>query len=268
MLWEELTAKEFGEARDKSHGTCLVPIGVIEKHGDHLPLGTDMYMARKLAEDVARIEPVVVFPYYFFGQIAEARHCPGTIAIKPSLMYELLEEICKEISRNGFKKIVILNGHGGNPSFLNYFIQSTLYKKNDYAVYCITGYLQPDDSSLDNKIKDIFGEDYFDYHAGSAETSEVLSVRPDLVKLEHADEAGFKAQHKLDHITATHTFTAMNWYSDFPVHQAGDPTKACIEAGELLCAAKAERVAKIVKIIKEDKVTRQLLDEFYSKVEK
>ena len=109
MLWEELTSKEFADACEKVKGTCIVPFGVYEKHGNHLPLGTDVMVARKIAREVAKIEPAVVFPDYYFGQIAEARHVPGTIFIAPELLYGLLENVCREISRNGLKKIILLN---------------------------------------------------------------------------------------------------------------------------------------------------------------
>src|SRR5690554_4628985 len=123
MLWEELTAPEFEKAREKAKGVCVVPFGVIEKHGTHLPLGTDMIIARRVAEDLAKEEPVVLFPYYYFGQIFEARHVPGTIAVKPDLLFGLLDEVCDEIARNGFDKIVLLNSHGGNPMLIKYFMQ-------------------------------------------------------------------------------------------------------------------------------------------------
>lgn len=112
MLWEELTAGEFEKAREECKRTCIIPLGVIEKHNGHLPLGTDMLIGRKVAEEAAKREPVVIFPYYFFGQINEARHTPGTIAIRPDLLFSLLDEVCSEICRNGFNKIGILSSHG------------------------------------------------------------------------------------------------------------------------------------------------------------
>ena len=78
VLWEELSAKEFETCVARSEGLCLLPIGVLEKHGDHLPLGTDMYIVTALAKKAAEQSYTVVFPYYFLGQIAEARHVKGT----------------------------------------------------------------------------------------------------------------------------------------------------------------------------------------------
>src|SRR5271167_3303488 len=78
--WEELTAADFREGIHRSQGTCLLPIGILEKHGPHLPLGTDLLDVRYATLHAAEQEYAVVFPEYYFGQIAEARHEPGTVA--------------------------------------------------------------------------------------------------------------------------------------------------------------------------------------------
>ena len=75
------------------------------------------------------------FPEYYFGQIFEARHEPGTIAYSRELQLALLQETTDEMARNGCKKVLIVNGHGGNNSLLPYFAQSQLAKPHDYVVY-------------------------------------------------------------------------------------------------------------------------------------
>src|SRR5579862_2003978 len=72
--WEELTAADFREGIRRSQGTCLLPFGILEKHGPHLPLGTDLLDVRYAALHAAEQEYAVVFPEYYFGQIAEAKH--------------------------------------------------------------------------------------------------------------------------------------------------------------------------------------------------
>jgi len=78
--WEELTAADFREGIHRSQGTCLLPFGILEKHGPHLPLGTDLLDVRYAALHAAEQDYTIVFPEYYFGQIAEARHEPGTVA--------------------------------------------------------------------------------------------------------------------------------------------------------------------------------------------
>ena len=131
--WEELTASDFREGIHRSQGTCLLPFGILEKHGPHLPLGTDLLDVRYAALHAAEQEYAVVFPEYYFGQIAEARHEPGTIAYSRDMQLALLQETTDEMARNGCKKILIVNGHGGNNSLLPFFAQSQLDKPHDYV---------------------------------------------------------------------------------------------------------------------------------------
>ena len=133
--WEELTGADFIDAIKRSQGACILPFGILEKHGPHLPLGTDLLDVRYASLHAAEQEYAVVFPEYYFGQIFEARHEPGTVAYSRDLQLALLQETTDEMARNGCKKVLIVNGHGGNSSLLPYFAQSQLAKPHDYVVY-------------------------------------------------------------------------------------------------------------------------------------
>src|SRR5580658_3789984 len=98
--WEELTAADFREGIHRSQGTCLLPFGILEKHGAHLPLGTDLLDVRYAALHAAEQEYAVVFPEYYFGQIAEAKHEPGTMAYSRDMQLALLQETTDEMARN------------------------------------------------------------------------------------------------------------------------------------------------------------------------
>ena len=135
VKWEELTAGDFVAAIQKAQGTCVLPFGILEKHGPQLPLGTDLINVRYAALHGAGQEYAVVYPEYYFGQIFEARHEPGTIAYSAKLQLELLQETADEMARNGCKKIVIVNGHGGNNSLLPFFAQAQMASPQDYVVY-------------------------------------------------------------------------------------------------------------------------------------
>ena len=135
MNWEEATSPDFASARESCGGVCLLPMGVLEKHGTHLPLGTDGLSAHELCVRAATRESAMVFPEYYFGSIAEARQHPGTVALPFALILDLLEAVCDEISRNGFKKIILVNAHGGNTSLLDALSLTMLKKQKDYMVY-------------------------------------------------------------------------------------------------------------------------------------
>jgi creatinine amidohydrolase len=133
--WEELTSADFRSAIQQSRGTCLLPFGILEKHGPHLPLGTDLLNVRYASLQAVAQEYAVVFPEYYFGQIFEAKHQPGTIAYSLGLQLQLLQETTDEMGRNGCKKILIVNGHGGNEHLLPLFAQSQMDSPHDYVVY-------------------------------------------------------------------------------------------------------------------------------------
>ena len=143
VRWEELTSADFRDAIAQAQGTCLLPFGILEKHGPHLPLGTDLLDVRYAALHAAEQNYTVVFPEYYFGQIFEAKHEPGTIAYSAELQLKLLQETTDEMARNGCKKIIIVNGHGGNENLLPYFAQSQLDRLHDYVVYVQWGREEP-----------------------------------------------------------------------------------------------------------------------------
>jgi creatinine amidohydrolase len=168
--WEELTAADFREGIHRSQGTCLLPFGILEKHGPHLPLGTDLLDVRYVALHAAEQEYAVVFPEYYFGQIAEARHEPGTIAYSREMQLALLQETTNEMARNGCKKVIIVNGHGGNESLLPYFAQTQLDKPHDYVVY-VFDKRSPESGGPARKTSN-------DMHAGESENFEDDDLAP------------------------------------------------------------------------------------------
>lgn len=178
VRWDQLTASDFARAVQKARGVCVLPIGCLEKHGPHLPLGTDVISVNAVAVAAAEREYAVVLPDYYFGQISEARHQPGCIAIQPDLLYKLLQNVCDEISRNGFGKILIVNGHGGNTDWLRFFCGTQLVSRRSYVVYCVDP--KPTDPKILAQITKLRKTD-FGGHACEPETSWMLALRPDEV---------------------------------------------------------------------------------------
>ncbi|MCX6330069.1 MAG: creatininase family protein, partial [Bacteroidia bacterium] len=179
---EEITSPQFLTAVEKAGGVCVIPLGIIEKHGPHLPLGTDLFEAREITCRAVEKEYAIVFPPYFTGQIFEAKHQPGAIAYSTELMWKMLDETCNELSRNGLKKIILMNGHGGNDNFLPYFCQAQLASQRDYIVVLF----QPEPNQATQKEINSLKKTKSDGHAGEEETSKMYVIRPDLV---HADAA-------------------------------------------------------------------------------
>ena len=253
--WEELTASDFREGIQRSQGTCLLPFGILEKHGPHLPLGTDLLDVRYAALHAAEQEYAVVFPEYYFGQIAEARHEPGTMAYSRSLQLALLQETTDEMARNGCKKVLIVNGHGGNESLLPYFAQTQLDKPHDYVVY-IFDERTPSQGGPAKKSK-------VDMHAGESETSKMMISRPDLVHQDRAtiESGADQARQKLPQ----DVYTGIWWYTRFPNHYSGEGAAATKELGEFQMSWWIDSVIKAIKAVKADDVSPKLQKEFYEK---
>jgi creatinine amidohydrolase len=259
---EELTAPEFIKAVEKSAKTIILPIGVFEKHGAHLPLGTDLYIAREMALRAAKQEYTVVFPSYYFSQINEARHQPGTISYSPELIWKVLQETLDELSRNGFEKIIIVNGHGGNNAFLNYFGMAQLSERRDYALYLFQSTYPQD---ILRQVEALTMHDQYDQHGGNRETSIAKAVVPHLV---HTDRSAQQSGIDLNRLNnLPNVYSGIWWYARYPNHYSGDGSKASAEAGELLLNAVVEQLIKSIRDIKADTNVPALQKQFFDEVE-
>lgn len=257
--WEALTAPDFAKAVEKSEGVCIVPMGVLEKHGPHLPLGTDVLNGHGLAVLAAQQEYCVVFPFYYVGQINEARHQPGTLSYSPDLVYKMLEETCEEIARNGFKKIILYSYHGGNKAFLEYFCFNQLHSKKDYVVYQALPSNTPETQAKIDKMRTSAPGD----HAEELETATVMCLT-NYAKVERAnDESG----ENLDRLTVNKLRPGIWWYASYPNHYAGNSIGATKELGEVVIDGRVEVMVQMIKDVKADTVSPALQAEFFERAE-
>ena len=255
--WEELSAAEFKDGIARAQGTCLLPFGIMEKHGPHLPLGNDLLNVRYVAINAAQQEYAIVFPEYYFGQIAEAKQQPGTVAYSRKLQLELLQETTDEMARNGCKKVMIVNGHGGNNSLLPYFAQTQLDAPHDYVVYVVgierSGPGEPKHKSPRET----------DMHAGESETSMSMIARPDLV---HLDRATQESGADLGRVKLPDgVYTGIWWYARFPNHYAGQGEVASRELGDFEAKNWINGVVTAIRAVKADSESLRLQNEFYQR---
>jgi creatinine amidohydrolase len=255
VKWEELSAADFRRAIAQSKGTCLLPFGILEKHGPHLPLGTDLLNVRYASLHAAEKEYAVVFPEYYFGQIFEAKHEPGTMAYSRELQLKLLQETTDEMARNGCKKIVIVNGHGGNESLLPFFAQSQLETRHDYVVYVQWGREEPQGGPQK--------KDALDMHAGQTETSTMMISHPDLVHLDKASSESGADQKRIN--LPKDVYTGIWWYARFPNHYSGEGALATKELGEFEINAWINAIAGAIRAAQADDQSLPLQNEFYEK---
>jgi creatinine amidohydrolase len=256
VKWEELTAEDFRTAIQQSKGTCLLPFGILEKHGPHLPLGTDLLNVRYAALHAAEQEFAVVFPEYYFGQIFEAKHEPGTVAYSMEVQLKLLQETTDEMARNGCKKVIIVNGHGGNEHLLPYFAQAQMASPKDYVVYVLDG----ERSRPGGPAKKSTG---IDYHAGENETSNTLYTHPELTHIDRAkrESGGDQKRQNLPEFL----YTGIWWYARFPEHYSGDGSVATKELGEWNVQGWISTIVEAIRAVKADDASLKIQNEFYEK---
>jgi creatinine amidohydrolase len=174
-------------------------------------------------------------------------------------MWKMLEETCKELSRNGLKKIILVNGHGGNTSFLQYFCQAQLASQNDYIVVLFRPENNP---AYSNEIKSL-KKAALDGHAGEEETSMMYYINPALV-----DQSALKNESGLDQDRLKNLpfgYTGIWWYAKYPNHFASDINTPNKRLGELLIASDAGQLTELIKFLKKDNTIEQLQLEFFKR---
>ncbi|OFY62870.1 MAG: hypothetical protein A2V64_09190 [Bacteroidetes bacterium RBG_13_43_22] len=253
---EELTSPQFVKAVEKAGGVCVIPLGIIEKHGPHLPLGTDLFEIREVATTAAKKEYAVVFPPYYLGQIFEARHQPGTLAYSHELVWKMLEETCTELSRNGLKKIILANGHGGSTNLLQYFCQTQLESQKDYIVVFFQSGSDPETAQEIKSLR----KATLDSHAGEGETSMMFFIRPDLVDQNAIKSESGLNQERLKGLK--NGYTGIWWYANFPNHYASNVAEPNKRLGELLVTSSASQLAGLIKYLKTNNSIEELQNEF------
>jgi creatinine amidohydrolase len=261
VKYEELTAPDFVNAVSRAKGIVVIPLGILEKHGPHMPLGTDLLTVRNIAVQAAKKEYVVVFPEYYFGQINEARHQPGTIAYSPKLVWDMLQETCDELARNGFTKIVLVNGHGGNNDFLKYFVFCQNAAEHPYGLYL---YQPREDSLIHAESEKMVRSRVPENHAGEREASEMMYIRPDLVFPTRAGNQDGQDQARMTNLPDF--YTSLWWYASYPNHYSGDGSAANQELGKFLVENQILKLASSLKEVKSDTTLMYLHEQFNREV--
>ena len=281
MLWSELRRDEFLDAVKESRGVCALPIGCVESHGIHMPLACDVMHVEEYTRLAAERAPVVVFPSLYFGEKSGAGEYPGTIIFPETLIHQILEQCCKEIHRNGFKKIVIVNGHGGNSSMLNNFARSTLQKKNGYNVFVISEDLgnctpkmileniekYPELTEEDKEIlQDFVDQKKTSGHGCFTETGWMYNIRPDLVRLDLMDKLDGESIHRFDEFTRRKIYTPFAWMANCPNSLNGSYHAGLNERIARVMGERAiEQLADAFKFLREETVSDEYYNEWASK---
>jgi len=178
--WQDLTMPEFEAARDQLQ-TVILPVGSVEEHGPHLPLGTDTFHAMEVARRVAELRPVIVAPPVFYGICRSTREHPGTVSLSGDTLRALLKDLGREFYRQGLRRLIFISGHAGGThmcalleageALLEEFADVRL------AVVNVLDLLREVLTARPDLIKT-----KGDSHAGEVETAIMLAAHPHLVK--------------------------------------------------------------------------------------
>ena len=293
MLWENLRPDQWDDMLKKSNYTCVVAVGCVENHGLHMPLGCDTINGAAYVEKAAELADVCVFPPLYFGDLVGSRRSkyvegtkfgegpkPGYIALSSQLLMKLLEEICDEIARNGFKKIIVVSCHGGNIPLMGFFERSMGMKKRDYEVFTMRdGLADPNEIYADilagktegypefteediEALRDYHDNGGWDGHGGFVECCYMQVTRPNHVRLDKCAETINNGSGKGDPVIEKKLDWHKLWDLHHPHAHDGYPgTKVTPNVAQAVFDLAVKSIADKFKFVKDDPRMQALIEE-------
>ncbi|NOR22706.1 MAG: hypothetical protein GQ476_08495 [Candidatus Aminicenantes bacterium] len=265
LVLQEMT---WTDVRDylKTSDTVIIPLGATEQHGPHMPLGTDYYEAMGMSKLISARTGVVVAPVLLAGYSEYHSGFPGTLSLKPETMEQVLFETAEILMKYGFRRFMFFNYHGGNNIVQQKIIHRINHKTESIATSI--GHGSPIQESGEEE------EEFFDWHAGVNETSIMLYLKPELVKMERAEKPDIRftpqmqdlmklakknpdLMNVLDSLFGVPSETkkggASHELSSNGVWSFSDPKKATKEIGEKTVSRMVERAVKFIEAWKKTK---------------
>lgn len=234
---ETLTSPAFAEAARRPDAVALLPWGIVEEHGPHLPLGTDTWQALAVCRAAAERTGAMLLPAVAYGNCVSTRNFPGSISIQFDTVRALALDVMQEVARNGVKRLAVVSGHagGGHMRAVKLAAEEAVERDPSFRVAVTTPW---DDARAFAKANpaDVRGVPEWDGHAGALETSSLLHLHPERV---HGRGAAHKAAFPDPIVVADPE-------RYFPTGVLGDPTKASADLGRALNAFFVERLCDVV----------------------
>ena len=176
MTWEELKEEA------KKDTVVILPVGAVEQHGYHLPVDTDADLANYVAEKVATRTNTLLLPPVYYGYTEFGLRFPGCVSIKSEHFIHYIEDIVISLDKTGFKRVIIINGHGGNDSSIKNSIIELCYKLDDLKIKSENWWRMKNIAEMSEKL---LGHPI--RHACATEASLMLHINKALVKNELFD---------------------------------------------------------------------------------
>lgn len=244
LTWTEIQAMP-----DKDNVVIVQPVGAIEQHGPHLPLIVDSAIGvGVLGKALEKLEPEIpayALPPLYYGKSTEHLHFPGTITLSAQTLLAILNEMAESIYQAGFRKLVLMNSHGGQPQVMEIAARDIHLKYGDFMVFPLFTWRVP------HITKELLApkEALLGIHAGDAETSLMLSLLPDQVKMDKAvaeypdlpQDTLLSMEGRLPFAWATIDLSKTGVF--------GDPTVATKEKGDRILDSVSDGWVQVIKDI-------------------
>ena len=243
LVWSHQTSSDLNDLVTLG-ALAVQPIGAIEQHGPHLPLGTDSIIAQAVAVEALHRSPIMalLLPTISVGLSSEHLWAPGTLSFSPTTVLSVLLDTAESLMRARIRKLVFLNGHGGNSALLRVACREIKVK---FGIQTFLAHPQlPRDQGGNSGLDDEHG---FAIHAGAGETSLMLHIDPSTVKLDRATSNLPMWLDDYEHIGFGKDVT-FGWTSDDfnPSGVIGDPTLASADHGKVLYEGAVERFVNVL----------------------
>ena len=184
MQWSELTWSEVPDALESARHAAILPVGATEQHGPHMGCGMDFVLADKLCREVARRTSVPMLPTLPYGcSIGHSRRWPGTLAVQPITLIELVKQIGDWAHHSGVRRLFIVNTHVTNAAPLRCALEMLRAEHDEMMVSVINS------ATISPRVRQFHFADGDDWHANDAETSLMLAVAPTMVRPDRLNEA-------------------------------------------------------------------------------
>ena len=230
LTWTEIEAMP-----QKEDVVIVQPMGAIEQHGPHLPLAVDSAICTtvlgKALESLDPAIPAYSLPPLYYGKSNEHWHFPGTITLSAETLLRVIHDVAESVYRAGFRKLVLLNAHGGQPQVLEIVARDLHVTHSDFMVFPLFVWAVPNCAGELLTSKEL----ELGIHAGDAETSLMLSILPNQVRMELA-QTEFPRDLPTDSWLTMEGALPFAWVTRdlSPSGVLGDPTVATVAKGEQL----------------------------------
>jgi creatinine amidohydrolase len=262
-FWADWTTRDFAQARDSGalqHTIAVLPVAATEQHGPHLPLRVDSALADGVvAASLAHIPaavPALFLPTQAVGLSPEHARFAGTLTLKAETVIRLWTDIAESVAASGVKKLVLFNAHGGHVGVMD-IVARDLRARLNLLVYSVNWYDLP---LVDKDGKDVNAlfdahEHRFGIHAGEIETSMMLALAPEQVRMEHAQNFASASAARAPHfpILGNGKSAKLGWQmQDYnPAGAVGNAAQATAHKGQLVVDAAGRALARLLTEVHE-----------------